>query len=196
MNRRDAIKRSFLVLGSTAVSTSVLSGLLAGCKSDATVTFATQFFDETEAKSLSRILDILIPTTDTPGALDAGVLEFLDRFAADYLPEADQQKLRDGMAAINTDSEARFGKAFAAASAKQQVELIEAYDQAAFGNTGQKDTFAAKDFYQQIKENACWAYCTSERGANEHLQFVLIPGGYTNCIPLEEAGDGVTFVYP
>jgi hypothetical protein len=196
MNRREAIKRSFLVLGGTAVSTSLLSGLLISCESKPDVTFVGEFFDEAGVRSLSRVIDILIPTTDTPGALDAGVLEFMDGFANTYLPEEDKQKLRDGLAAMDTDSEERFGKSFNDASAEQQVELIQAYDEASFGKTDEENPFAAKDFYPQIKESVCWAYCTSEQGAKEHLQFVFDPGGYSNCIPIEEAGKGVTYVYP
>ncbi|MEM1325370.1 MAG: gluconate 2-dehydrogenase subunit 3 family protein [Bacteroidota bacterium] len=196
MNRRDAIKRSFLVLGGTAVSTSVLSGLLVGCKSEPDVTFVGEFFDEAGVRSLSRVIDILIPKTDTPGALEAGVLEFLDGFANSFLPEEDQQKLRDGLAAMDTDSEARFGKSFNDASAEQQLELIQAYDQAAFGDTDAENPFEAKDFYPQIKESVCWAYCTSEKGAKEHLQFVFDPREYSGCVPIEEAGKGVTYVYP
>lgn len=197
MNRREALKRSFVVLGGAAVSTSLLSGLLVGCKSDVEdiATFTPQFFEDAEVKSLSRVLDILLPTTDTPGALDAGVMEFLDEFATNYLPEENQQELRDGVAALNTDSSGRFDKDFLDLTAEQQVELIEAYDQAAFGDTDEENPFAAKDFYPQFKETACWAYCTSEKGAKEHLQFVFDPGGYSNCVPIEEVG-GKLFMYP
>ncbi|MEL6942771.1 MAG: gluconate 2-dehydrogenase subunit 3 family protein, partial [Bacteroidota bacterium] len=98
------------------------------------------------------------------------------------------------IAAMNTDSEAKYGKSFAKLSNKQQVELMTAYDQAAFGD-GAKDGLAALDFYPEFKESSCWAFCTSEKGATEHLQFVFDPRGYTNCVPIEEVG-GKGFVTP
>lgn len=195
MNRREALKRSFVVLGGAAVSTSLLSGLLVSCESEPALSFTPQFFEDAEVRSLSRVLDILLPTTDTPGALDAGVMEFLDGFATSYLPEENQTELRDGIAALTTDSQSRFDKDFLDLTDEQQIELIKAYDQAAFGKIDEENTFAAKDFYPQFKETACWAFCTSERGAKEHLQFVFDPGGYSNCVPIEEVG-GKLFLYP
>jgi len=194
MNRRDAIKQSFLVIGGTAISTSVLSGLLVSCQADAKLAWTPTFLTEDEAATLTGALDALLPTTDTPGALDAGVPQFLDQLAKDFLPEEDQQKFRDGLAAMNADSEAKYGKAFGKLSDAQQTELLTTYDQAAFGE-GEKGDFAAKDFYPEFKQSACWAFCTSELGAKEHLQFVFDPGGYTNCVPLEEVG-GKVFLNP
>ncbi|MEM6699414.1 MAG: gluconate 2-dehydrogenase subunit 3 family protein [Bacteroidota bacterium] len=194
MNRRDAIRQSFLVIGGTAISTSVLSGLLVSCQADAKLNWTPTFFTEDEAKTLTGALDALLPTTDTPGALDAGVPQFWDQLAKDYLPEEDQQKLREGIAAMNADSEAKYSKTFAQLSDAQQLELITAYDQAAFGED-KKEDFEAMEFYPEFKYAACWAFCTSELGANEHLEFVSIPGAYTNCVPIEEVG-GKTFLNP
>ncbi|MEM8525508.1 MAG: gluconate 2-dehydrogenase subunit 3 family protein [Bacteroidota bacterium] len=194
MNRRDAIKQSFLVIGGTAISTSVLSGLLVGCQADAKLAWTPTFLTEEEAKTLTSALDVLLPTTDTPGALDAGVPQFLDQLANDFLPEDDQQKFREGIKAMNTDSEAKYSKAFAQLSEAQQTELLTAYDQAAFGE-GSKEGLSAIDFYPEFKQSACWAFCTSEPGATKHLQFVFDPRGYSNCVPIAEVG-GKAFLNP
>ncbi|MEM9885121.1 MAG: gluconate 2-dehydrogenase subunit 3 family protein [Bacteroidota bacterium] len=193
MNRRDAIKRSFLVIGGTAISTSVLSGLLVSCQKEMTLAWTPEFLTEDQAKTLTAALDVLLPTTDTPGALDAGVPQFWDQLAKDYLPEEDQKKFLDMLAAMNTDSEAEYEKTFPQLSNKQQTELLTAYDQAAFGEgTGE---FAMNEFYPDFKQSACWAFCTSEKGATEHLAFLFDPREYKNCVSLEEVG-GKVVVYP
>ena len=193
MNRRDAIKQSFLIIGGTAISTSVLSGLLVSCKTDTPLNWIPEFLAEDEAKTLTAALDVLLPSTGTPGALEAGVPEFWDQLAKNYLPAEDQQKFKDMLAAMNSDSESKYGKTFPSISKEQQTELLTAYDQAAFSEG--EGEFAMNEFYEEFKEGACWAYCTSERGAQEHLTFNFDPRAYKNCVSLEEAG-GKVMVYP
>lgn len=193
MNRRNAIKQTALVIGGTTISTSLLTGLLTSCQPEPGITWTPVFLDENEGATLTRALDTLIPTTDTPGALDAGVPEFLDKLAKDYLPKEDQEKFRAGLAKMNADSEEKYGKSFAKASKEQQTELITQYDNEAFGENPKDDE--AIEFYRDFKSSAGWAFCTSERGAKEHLQFVFDPGSYTGCVPLAEVG-GKNWIYP
>lgn len=195
MTRRDALRQSVLVIGGTAVSTSLLSGLLVSCTSDPSIDWTPEFLTIDEAGMLNQFIDILLPTTDTPGAVEAGVPEFLDKFAQNYLPSEVQQKFRDGLMAINKDSEAKYGKPFNKLSNEQQTELINIYDEAAFGEGKEGSDLVALDFYKEMKSNICWAYCTSELGATKHLQFDFDPGEYVDCVPIDEVG-GKVWVYP
>lgn len=57
---------------------------------------------------MARIVDLIIPETDTPGARAAGVHRFIDTLLAEYLPRAESQDFRslfDAWAAANTVDE-------------------------------------------------------------------------------------------
>ncbi|NJL75585.1 MAG: gluconate 2-dehydrogenase subunit 3 family protein [Saprospiraceae bacterium] len=154
------------------------------CQADSKITWTPKFFTEEEAKSLTAALDVLIPATDTPGAIDAGVPEFIDLLAADLLEAEEKQQFKDGIAQMDADSQAKFGKLFVQASREQQTELLVGYDNATFGT----DTSNKNEFFENLKNTAVWAFCTSEKGATQHLQYELNPGGYTNCVPIAEVG--------
>lgn len=184
MNRRDALKQTVLVIGGTSLSLGALSSLLVSCQAENKINWTPRFFTPEEAKALTAALDVLIPTTDTPGAIDAGVPEFIDAIAADLLTAEDKQKFKDGIATLDADSQTKFSKPFAAATRAQQTELLVEYDNATFG----ADTSNKNEFYESLKETAVWAFCTSELGATQHLQHEMNPGAYTNCVPIAEVG--------
>ena len=84
MDRRKAIKRTGFLLGSTAFSAAIFSNITS-CQTAATTTEALSwtpsFLSTDQAKVVEVIADILIPRTDTPGALDAEVPAYIDRLS-------------------------------------------------------------------------------------------------------------------
>ncbi len=77
MNRREALKRTALITG-IAISSSVSMALLNGCKPSGKESWQAQFLDEEEVKLVTAICDIILPATDSPGALEIHVPEFID----------------------------------------------------------------------------------------------------------------------
>lgn len=101
MNRRAAISRIGIMLGGT-LSASTLSALVAGCAAPASDGFTPRYLTASQLDRLGRIVDLIIPETDTPGARAAGVHRFIDTLLADYLPRAEAQnflEMFDGWAA-------------------------------------------------------------------------------------------------
>lgn len=88
MDRRTAISRLGIVLGGT-LSASTLSALVSGCTAPPEKGFAPKFLTGPQLDRLARVVDMIIPETDTPGAREAGVHRFIDILLAEYLPEQD-----------------------------------------------------------------------------------------------------------
>lgn len=92
MDRRTAIKNIALSLGLT-ISTPTLLSLFTACKeSDG----QWQFFSRSQQDAVSHLVDIIIPTTDTPGARDLQVDHFVDKLCAEVLTPQQQTALEKG----------------------------------------------------------------------------------------------------
>ncbi|MEO1262431.1 MAG: gluconate 2-dehydrogenase subunit 3 family protein [Bacteroidota bacterium] len=181
MNRRDAIKRTTLLLGGT-LSASAIMGVMSGCKAEPVLDWEPSFFTLEEGDIIENMVDRILPVTDTPGAIDTGVHAFIDRMMDEfYLPE-DSASFRAALAQVDQDANKDFGKNFTSLSDDQQDELLKKYDEAAYGENG-KD-----HFFRKIKELTILGFCTSEVGATEFLEYDPLPGDYKGCIPYEEVG--------
>lgn len=75
MNRREAVQ-SISILTGGLLSASTIGILLDSCN-NSIKTGNGMLFTEDERKMVSRITDIIIPSTKIPGALDAGVPAFV-----------------------------------------------------------------------------------------------------------------------
>lgn len=94
MDRRAAISRIGIMLGGT-LSASTLSALVAGCAAPSSDGFTPQYLTASQLDRLARIVDLIIPETDTPGAREAGVHRFIDTLLAEYLPRAEARNFLD-----------------------------------------------------------------------------------------------------
>ena len=122
-----------------------------------------------------QCMDIIIPTTDTPGALAAGVGDFVDYVATVWFEPQEQNTFLRGLSDLNGNCSDIHGCNFVTATMPQQVQLLAAMeDQSASSAQG----FGQGMFFQQIKELTVVGYFTSEIGATQELSYVPMPGSY------------------
>lgn len=187
MNRREALKQGFLVIGGTVVTGAAVSSMLVSCQTEAGMSWTPEALTETQAKIITKAMDTIIPTTDTPGAVDAGVPQLLDQFVKNGIFGAeDAKKMTDGIAALDAQAQEQFGKPFASLSGEEAMEHLSALDQAFVEG---KDEGG---FFGDLKNFTVFAFATSEAGGTQHLQYNGVPGDYSGCVPIEEIG--VTWV--
>jgi hypothetical protein len=190
MDRRSALKKAGVLAGSAVAIPSFFS-LLQSCKSENRLGWQPLFFTETEAKTIAAILDMILPRTDTPGALDVKSDIFIDKVIAKTYDEDAQAKMRSEIAAFNSECEKNFGNAFVELNPADREKVL----QAAEKNSGKFSpgvwgTAVGKQepigFYRSIKSMAIWAYFTSEEIGKNVLAYDPIPGTYEPCMPLSE----------
>lgn len=193
MDRRKAIRNTGFLLGA-AVATPSLIVLLDSCKSESRLDWKPQFFTVDEARCISTLVDTILPTTETPGALDVNVDVFLDRIFAQTYDEAGQQKIRTGIAEFNASCKKSHGDVFANLSDEDRVSVLTAaekssgkFTQGVWGTAvGPQEPIG---FYRSIKSMAIWAFMSSEKIGKEVLSYDPIPGEYLGCIPLSDVGN-------
>jgi hypothetical protein len=81
------------------------------------------FLGAGEYALVSRVADLLIPATDTPGALGAGVPEYVDRVVS--LNPEHQGLMRAGLAWLDGRSRELFAARFLEASEAQQIQVLQ-----------------------------------------------------------------------
>ena len=88
-----------------------------------------EFFTPEEAVEVEAIAARIIPTDDTPGAREAGVIYFIDRALVTFA-SGDQQKYREGLPELQSALHEKFPgvEKFSAATVEQQDELLQAMD--------------------------------------------------------------------
>jgi gluconate 2-dehydrogenase gamma chain len=185
MNRRDAIKQASILLGGV-LSASAISGVMAGCKAEPKIDWTPKYFSADEAGLLEAIVERIIPKTDTPGAKDAGVHNFIDQMMADFYEEKDKAAFKDGLAKIEAEAKSAHGKSFVSLSPEQQDEVLTKFDKEAYDPGRKKDD--PPHFFKTMKELTVTGFCTSEQGATNFLKYDPVPGAYHGCIPYSEVG--------
>ena len=181
----SAIRRRDVLLGAIALAGGSTS--LFGCgHEDAAVPElhrgGSKFFDAEQMQLLRRIVDIVIPETDTPGALGAGVDTFFDTLMAEWASEATRSRYVALLRGIDARATALHGAGFAGCKPEQQQQLIADIDAGSFRDDAEFHDF--RDFRNLIIAG----YYTSEVGASVELRFELVPGRHLPCVPLAEIG--------
>lgn len=183
VSRRDAIKQLALACG-LVLSANSLSALAAGVTAPTDLSRSKKTLLNTDQLALVRELgEIIIPTTETPGAIAAGVHDFINHFVVYCASPEEQQGLVAGLARIEEVAKSRFNKPFLSANKIQQIELLTNMEQA-------KEGFTADDraFFKQLKALVTFGYYTSEIGATQELAYLAIPGGYKGNFKFKQVG--------
>jgi gluconate 2-dehydrogenase gamma chain len=89
-----------------------------------------EFFTADEAKEIDAITDRIIPTDQTPGAHEAGVVYFIDRALMTFAID-NQKDYREGLPELQARTHELFPAIdkFSAATAKQQDEIVRSFDE-------------------------------------------------------------------
>lgn len=174
MDRRDAIKRASLICG-IAVGSPLVISIINGCVPEKTVDWKPRFFTKDQAVLIADISDIILPRTDTPGALDVGVDAFVDFIVDDCYSNQAQQSFIQGMIDLNKKSISVGGDEFISIAFKKKTELLTALDTKADNQS----------FYPKLKRLILLGYFTSKEIMTNYLDYVPVPTRLEGCTPLK-----------
>ena len=193
MDRRKAIQKSGLLAGAALTMPTLLS-LMQSCKTEPRLNWQPLILTEEEAKTISAIVDMILPRTDTPGALDVKVDMFIDKVWAKTINEEAQHKIKAEIAAFNEKCKVDYGNVFINLNETGRIAVLNAaesssgkFNPGVWGTTiGDQEHIG---FYRSLKSMAVWAYFTSEEIGEKVLNYDPIPGEYLGCIPLSDVGN-------
>ena len=210
MDRRRVLKNMGMSLG-YMVATPTLLSIVQSCKSEPAITWTPEFLAQNEGSVLSKLVDIILPKTDTPSATEVQVDIFIDKFAKDVMETEQQDFLKMSMNKFINKALADSGKEKAedltvedlepvlASSLKytkdQQTEMsksINSYTEAiAEGGTAELDDEVSRfAFANNLRGMTIWGYKASEYVGEEVLAYLPVPGEYVPCGDLQELTGG------
>lgn len=180
MNRRDALERVALMMGTTVVGGSLF---LEGCKTTDKKVLAVFSLSTDQISFLDEVAETIMPTTDTPGAKAAKVGAFMNTMVTDCYDEKDQKIFVDGMTKIDEASKKMNGKSFMESSAAERTSLLNDINKQLKAYTETKKEGDANHYFGLMKQLTLLGYFTSEIGATQALRYVAVPGKYQGCVP-------------
>jgi hypothetical protein len=186
MDRRNLMARAMLLLGATALSG---CDFLPGSKAAATL-------GADQLKLLDAFAATLIPKTDTPGAVEAGVPKLLAQMFADWASNETRGELSGGLERIDAASRKAKGKSFAELAPAERQAFLADHDKAALvevplppGTKQKGNPFApivsvADNGYAKLKELVATLYYSSEAALTTELAYDHVPGKWQPSIKI------------
>lgn len=191
INRREALRRTALLMGA-ALSAPAIAGVLNGCSAKPSINWKPEFLSSEQGTLISQLSEIIIPKTDTPGAIDVGVPEFIDKMLKDVYSKEDQDRFIAGLNEFDDAAQKESGDVFIGMDVEDQLTFVTRVHKEGVETMKAKPS-DPKPFIMAVKELTLLGYFTSEVGATKVLQYAPVPGAYKGCVPLEEAGNGKTW---
>ena len=152
-----------------------------------------QYFSEAQKATLAMLTEPIMPRTDTPGAIDAGVPRFVELMVFEWFNEAERKIFVEGLNQLMTDVNERFGKSFEALAESERIAVLEELEDQASDSpwyeTGSAVMRAFIDgvpFICQLKELSIWGFFTSEVGATQVLRYEAMPMEFDGHRKLEK----------
>jgi hypothetical protein len=179
MNRREALSRVALIMGGTVLGA---EAFLSGCTTGAT----GLKFSQDDISFLNEIAETILPATDTPGAKEAKVGEFMTVIVKDCYEAKDQTAFMAGMKKLNEASTKANGKTFMQVTAEQRHSLLVDLDKEASAFQKTKKPDETKHYFTMLKELTLWGFFSSEVGATKALRYIAVPGKYEGTVPYKK----------
>ena len=190
MNRRDLV-----TLLSGAAAAPLLGGLspaelrAAGRAMHTRAARPLQVLDPHQRETVATIADLIIPTTDTPGASAAKIDEFVDVLLAEWYDDDDRARFLAGLAGVDARARAAFGADFLGCGEAQRTAILAGLD-AEVAALRAADAKPGEHFFGRMKWLTVYGYYTSEAGMTEELKWQVIPGAYDGCLERPQAAPG------
>jgi hypothetical protein len=137
---------------------------------------------------IAELAEIIIPATDTPGAKDARVEDFIIKMVMNCEDIKDQNNFLKGMEELQHFSIKRYKCVFEKCGLNEKIAVMTHFEEK--GTSPNKivkkikTKIFGKSFFDQLKDFTVTGYCTSELGAKKGLAYDYIPVKYEPCIPL------------
>jgi hypothetical protein len=182
MKRRDYLKSIFVLGGLGVTSVSVFEWVKLTKHVD-----AKQIIDKRPI--IAELAEMIIPRTDTPGAKDANVQDYVIGVMINCTGAKEQNRFVSGIQEIEDYAVDRFGKDFLKCTLKEKSEALKhvadhsGYSIAILNKIN--DRFLGTSFYPKFKALVVEGFCLSKPGATQALAYDQVPGSYEACIPLK-----------
>jgi hypothetical protein len=130
---------------------------------------------------IAELVDVIIPTTTTPGAKESLVHEYIINYMEDCASRKEYNNFINGLNDLQETSVNSFNSVFEKCSETQKLQLLENLEGSST-YTGLllkiNNKLRGRSFFNILKTLTIEGYCTSSNGATKHLVYMPVPGRY------------------
>lgn len=195
MNRRELLLAAISTMAGVMVGSPTLR-VIAG---EVPTASASRVVLQGHQPEMVRVLaEMIIPATDTPGAIEAGVPRFIEMMVADWYTDTERGIFLDGLAALDASCRNAYGQDFLGCSVEQRVAALSEAEKNAAGYVSPlppgflaamaKLIDERTPFFAKLKELTVVGYFSSELGATEFLEYNPMPMRYDGDFDFAEVG--------
>jgi glucoside 3-dehydrogenase (cytochrome c) hitch-hiker subunit len=191
MNRREAIAQIALLAGGSLASRFAQAALRG---TPLHVAPAQSVFTAEQRSMVERLAELIIPRTDTPGAIDAGVPAFMDQIVTNWYTPVERSIFMDGLASLDAFCVATYQKSFSAGDTEQRTDALTHADESSRTYQSKPDLKIREapdeysPFFYKLKLLTVLGYYTSEIGATQELSYNPVPGRYEGDYDFDKVG--------
>ena len=181
MKRRQALINIFYIVVSTCL---------------ATITLRWFFYRKTPAITslntykalIADLAEVIIPATNTPGAKDVKVEDFIIKFILNCEDKKEQDTFLRGLNEVDEFTFEKYKSSFMDCKTDEKIAIVKHFERKEMNFSKIINKIRIKlfgrPFYCQLKELTVIGYCTSEIGATVGLAYDYVPVTYDPCTPL------------
>lgn len=151
-----------------------------------TLSWAPKAVSLQQAQTLNAVCEAIIPETDTPGAISAGVPQFIDRAIFDWLDQPSGERLKGGIDQLDERARVRGAANFAGLGPDQKIALLSEIEGEQRAADRQKPP--VPHYWNTLKGLTTTGYFTSQAGATKAARYDPVPGAFHGCVPLKTIG--------
>lgn len=176
LDRRSLLAGIVAMVGGVAIAP-MARAMQAGM--DPGYTVEKPYMSDDQRTLTAAVSERIIPTTDTPGAIAAGVPAFIEMMLSEWYWEDERKMVMGGLTAMDTLAKATYGKPFSGATTVQQDAILTlAMDKQLAG--------APADSFEHLRQLVIFGYYSSEIGCTIERVYLPVPGRYDGAYPYSE----------
>lgn len=159
--------------------------------------YVFQLLSAPQQALVDELAELIIPATNTPGARQARVVEFVDVILAEWANENDRTLFLNGLADVDARARARSGVEFVKAPLADRIAICRELDDQLTaartavrvwrdgGSKGPRPADHRGLFWHHMRSLTTSGYFTSEVGFTKERKQAIVPGLYNPCMPVE-----------
>ena len=194
MNRRDSLKQLGVLVGGNLLATGVVADFLqiAASIQAGDRRWQPRLLSARQAALLPELVEVIIPTTDTPGAKAALTHVFVDLYVKDCYPKAQQERFLKGLDDVEALSRKQFSRPFLKLSPDERLGLLKQMEKESWD----RDEAVEQSFIRMLKNLTLMGFFSSQPGATKAATYMRSPGPFEGCTELKpgEKADALPFI--
>ena len=186
MDRRKALGNIGQGIGTIIVTPSIVS-IFQRCQSSKT--FNPTFFKSEDFNLISRLMEIIIPKTDIPGAIELKLPEFVDNYIDAVWDKKSKENINKSLKLFKDVAKTKFGqKPTRDLTFDELDKLLDKFLKSKDINSDEEKIAAS--FTTDLRNLTINAFRTNEYIGENILAYQPVPGRNVGCVDLDEATGG------